>query len=176
MAFDNFKRVVTQVLQLSYNGNITFGDGSTQAVATGYNLIEAKSFTGSDLAFTTLPSGYKKLVMIVEVATTTGFSGALNATFNAGALGSWSQMNAGTATLNTGTATANFPLASSLQASTYVLEVHGYAKSNPKAVANTGNPAGILVGSISNALTDIALKAGTSWGTATGTATLYGIN
>jgi len=33
MAFDNFKKVVTQVLQLTYNGGITFGDGLIQTTA-----------------------------------------------------------------------------------------------------------------------------------------------
>jgi len=33
MAFENFKRVVTQVLQLTYNGGITFGDGKIQTTA-----------------------------------------------------------------------------------------------------------------------------------------------
>ena len=33
MAFENFKRVVTQVLQLTYNGGITFGDGKIQTSA-----------------------------------------------------------------------------------------------------------------------------------------------
>jgi len=33
MAFENFKKVVTQVLQLTYNGGITYGDGSSQTTA-----------------------------------------------------------------------------------------------------------------------------------------------
>ena len=53
MAFENFKKVVTQVLQLTYNGGITFGDGKIQTAAYRGYAGQFSDYTNQTTADTT---------------------------------------------------------------------------------------------------------------------------
>ena len=53
MAFDNFKKVVTQVLQLDYIGSIVFGNGSVQTIAFRGNYGAFSDYTTQTISSTT---------------------------------------------------------------------------------------------------------------------------
>lgn len=56
MAFDNFKKIVTEVVQLSINGKITYPDATTQTTAfNGYSAGQFSDYTTQTTADTTTP-------------------------------------------------------------------------------------------------------------------------
>jgi len=154
----------------------------TSSTVTSYTVLGSTTFSGTAPSFSSISASYKKLVMTITFSSIGTFSGAL--LFTAGTSSAsavpyvrWTT-SSGTGVTNAGTSGMAIsgtaaPVANLL----YVVEIPNYTGNSVTCWASGGN--NFAVGSVSAASTGIAyaaFTAGTSWGTAAGTATLYGVN
>jgi len=154
----------------------------TSSTVTSYTVLGSTTFSGTAPSFSSISASYKKLVMTIVFSSIGTFSGAL--LFTAGTSSAsavpyvrWAT-SSGTGVSNAGTSGMAIsgtvaPVANLL----YVVEIPNYTGNSVTCWGSGGN--NFAVGSVSAASTGIAyaaFTAVTSWGTAAGTATLYGVN
>jgi hypothetical protein len=143
---------------------------------TGYTLISSVAFTSAP-SFTSIPQTYKKLYAVIVFATLGTFSGALQYTVNGAGTG-YSRFQPGVSTTFTTSAgaAAVLTLAATppVVGDSYWVEINNYTQTNSRSIGcgsvyTFGN-------TIPAAVTSFAFGGSTSFGGATGTAYLYGVN
>jgi hypothetical protein len=142
----------------------------------GHTLISSVAFTSAP-SFTSIPQTYKKLYAVIVFATLGTFSGALTYTVNGAGTG-YSRFQPGVSTTFTTSAGAAAVLTLAATApvvgDSYWVEINNYTQTNSRSI---GNGSVYTFGNlIPAAVTSFAFAAATSWGGATGTAYLYGVN
>lgn len=157
------------------------GAGTTPAWSNvGYTLISTNNFNGTAPSFSSIPQTFKKLVATITFTNVGTISGTLLFAAGTGSAAAvpyirWATSSA-TGVANSGTSGMTVsgtvaPVASQL----YVVEVPNYT-GNAQTCWGSGG-ANFAIGSISSTgITYAAWAASSSWGTAAGTAVLYGVN
>ena len=169
------------------NGQILMSTGPSTAAAWttppyGYTAIASTPFSGTVPAFTSIPQTYKKLVVQIVFSSMGTFSGALNLTVNSSASCAFTTYLVGATTATTSTASTTVSLSNGTVTAgyAYTVEMPNYTGSNPIMWISGGNGGSVQakwgVASTTAAITQVSFSAGTSWGTAAGTAYLYGVN
>lgn len=152
------------------------GNTPTWTTPASHTLISSVAFTSAP-SFTSIPQTYKRLYAVIVFATLGTFSGALTYTVNGAGTG-YSRFQPGVSTTFTtsGSAAAVLTLAATppVVGDCYWVEINNYTQTNSRSI---GNGSVYTFGNvIPAAVTSFAFAAATSWGGATGTAYLYGVN
>lgn len=141
-----------------------------------YTLIASSSFSSSP-TFSSIPQTYKKLVAVIVFSNIGTFSGALQYTVNGAGTG-YSRFQPGvSATFSSSVgAAAVLTLAATapVVGDSYWVEIDNYTQTNSRSI---GSGSVYTFGNlIPSAVTSFAFTTATTWGGATGTAYLYGVN
>jgi hypothetical protein len=152
------------------------GTAPTWTAPASHTLIASSSFSSAP-SFTSIPQTYKRLYVVIVFATLGTFSGALTYTVNGAGTG-YSRFQPGVSTAFTTSAGAAAVLTLAATAPVvgdcYWVEINNYTQTNSRSI---GNGSVYTFGNvIPAAVTSFAFAAATSWGGATGTAYLYGVN
>jgi hypothetical protein len=144
--------------------------------ATSHTLIASSAFSSAP-SFSSIPQTYKRLYAVIVFSTLGTFSGALTYTVNGAGTG-YSRFQPGVSTSFTTSAGAAAVLTLAATApvvgDSYWVEIKNYTQTNSRSI---GSGSVYTFGNvIPAAVTSLAFAASTSWGGATGTAYLYGVN
>jgi hypothetical protein len=155
------------------------GTASTPQWTTpaSHTLIASINFNGSAPSFTSIPQTYLKLYVVIVFTSVGTFNGALTYTVNGAGTG-YSRFQPGVSTsfLTSAGAAAPLTLAATppIAGDAYSVEINNYTR--PKSRSIGSGSVYTFGNNISAAVTSFAFAASTSFGTATGTAYLYGVN
>ena len=162
------------------------GSGSTPTwTDKGYTLISPSpvAFSGSAPSFSSIPQTYKKLVATISFTSVTGMSPSFWFTVNSGAACSFTTYTtgSGTASVSLSSTTVTLGAALPVSSSSFTIEILNYASVRPMMLMYGGGGSSTAIRSqYGYAATDAAITqlsfSASSWGSATGTAVLYGVN
>ena len=143
---------------------------------SGHTLIASSAFSSAP-SFSSIPQTYKRLYAVIVFSTLGTFSGALTYTVNGAGTG-YSRFQPGVSTSFTTSAGAAAVLTLAATApvvgNSYWVEINNYTQTNSRSI---GSGSVYTFGNVIPAeVTSLAFAASTSWGGATGTAYLYGVN
>jgi hypothetical protein len=154
------------------------GTGATPTWTTpaSHTLISSVAFTSAP-SFTSIPQTYKRLYAVIVFATLGTFSGSLIYSVNGAGTG-YSRFQPGVSTTFTTSAGASAVLTLAATApvvgDSYWVEINNYTQANSRSI---GSGSVYTFGNlIPAAVTSFAFGGSTTFGTATGTAYLYGVN
>lgn len=154
------------------------GSGNTPTWTTpaSHTLISSVAFTSAP-SFTSIPQTYKRLYAVIVFATLGTFSGSLVYSVNGAGTG-YSRFQPGVSTSFTTSAgaAAVLTLAATppVVGDSYWVEINNYTQTNSRSI---GSGSVYTFGNvIPAAVTSFAFGGSTTFGTATGTAYLYGVN
>lgn len=152
------------------------GNTPTWTTPASHTLISSVAFTSAP-SFTSIPQTYKRLYAVIVFATLGTFSGALVYSVNGAGTG-YSRFQPGVSTTFTTSAGASAVLTLAatppVVGDSYWVEINNYTQKNSRSI---GSGSVYTFGNvIPAAVTSFAFGGSTTFGTATGTAYLYGVN
>lgn len=152
------------------------GNTPTWTTPASHTLISSVAFTSAP-SFTSIPQTYKRLYAVIVFATLGTFSGALVYSVNGAGTG-YSRFQPGVSTTFTTSAGASAVLTLAatppVVGDSYWVEINNYTQTNSRSI---GSGSVYTFGNvIPAAVTSFAFGGSTTFGTATGTAYLYGVN
>jgi len=152
------------------------GNTPTWTTPASHTLISSVAFTSAP-SFTSIPQTYKRLYAVIVFATLGTFSGALIYSVNGAGTG-YSRFQPGVSTTFTSSAGAAAVLTlagtAPVVGDSYWVEINNYTQPNSRSI---GSGSVYTFGNlIPAAVTSFAFGGSTTFGTATGTAYLYGVN
>jgi hypothetical protein len=148
-------------------------DGSGGGSSESYTLITSTAFTSAP-SFTSIPQTYKKIIAVIKFTSMGTFATTLTYNFNSTNTG-YSRIIPGSGTSFTTSAGAAAVLNTTVPVAgnSYVVEVENYT--SPRAIARSFGDCFTLSAPIAAAVSSMGFAASSSWGSAAGTAYLYGV-
>jgi len=147
----------------------------------GYTLISSVAFSGSAPSFTSIPQTYKKLVAQIVFSSLTGLTASffLNVNSSASCAFTYYTIGSGTAQISTSTTNITISAAVPVVSALYTIEIPNYTSTRPVILyygtSSTSIRQNYGFASTDAAITQLTFSA-SAWGSAAGTAYLYGVN